>query len=221
MKPETIGIVGGAGPLAGAFLLERLLSLSRSDYGCYRDSDFPKIILISYPFSEMLSKERDSAQITSELTECLRELRKSGATLLAIACNTLHAFLDPQEDLEGLVHLPQTLADERLFKEPPLIFCTSTSAELKLHQQFFPCSYPDTKIQEEVDSLIAAILKKSDSGSHLATLEALLQKESANTLLLGCTELSLLSAQLKKGNKVILDPLEILAKTLLKKAFAQ
>ncbi len=50
MKPIPIGIVGGAGPLAGAALLERIFSLSGSLYGCYKDADFPKVLLLSFPF---------------------------------------------------------------------------------------------------------------------------------------------------------------------------
>jgi aspartate racemase len=67
MKPKSIGIIGGAGPLAGAFLLERVLSISNKTYGCYRDSDFPKIFLISFPFSEMLSPTINTAKLRDEL----------------------------------------------------------------------------------------------------------------------------------------------------------
>ncbi len=63
MKPKSIGIIGGAGPLAGALLLERILILSGSEYGCYKDADFPEVILLSFPFSEMLTPERDVLQI--------------------------------------------------------------------------------------------------------------------------------------------------------------
>ena len=94
MRPKTIGIIGGAGPLAGALLLERILSLSMSLYGCYRDADFPKVVLISFPLSEMLSADVDEAQLRRELKQCLYQLRAQGASVIAIACNTLHAFLD-------------------------------------------------------------------------------------------------------------------------------
>ncbi len=78
MKPKSIGIIGGAGPQAGAFLLERVLSISSKTYGCYRDSDFPKIFLISFPFSEMLSPILNTAKLRDELSECLSQLRHNG-----------------------------------------------------------------------------------------------------------------------------------------------
>ncbi len=219
MKPKSIGIIGGAGPLAGAFLLERVLSLSGTIYGCYRDADFPKVFLISFPFSEMLCPDVDAAKVRNELSGCLNQLRKNGASVLAIACNTLHAFLDEKDELSDLVHLPRTLAEEVLLFDEPLVFCTSTSAKLGLHKQFLPCSYPDSQTQQEIDRIIDQILKGIDRSVILEKLENLLQKQVANTVILGCTELSLFAAHLSLPNKVIIDPLEIMANKILQKSF--
>ena len=105
MKPRCIGVIGGAGPLAGVFLLERIFFLSRTLYGCYRDADFPKVLLVSFPFSEMLASKIHAYKIKQELRECIEQLRDNGAEVLVIACNTLHAFLDENDDLGDLIHL--------------------------------------------------------------------------------------------------------------------
>lgn len=219
MKPKNIGIIGGAGPQAGAYLLERIVSLSTTVYGCYRDADYPNVFLISFPFSEMLSEKRNSSQLRQELSDCLKQLRDNGASVLAIACNTLHAFLDEEDELDDLVHLPRTVAEELLPSDTPLVFCTSTSAQLALHRQFFRCVYPDEKTQWEVDRLIDHILKGGDKSVIFAQLEELIQRQTANTIILGCTELSLFSAQLSIPNKLIVDPLEIMANKILKRCF--
>jgi aspartate racemase len=159
MKSKSIGIIGRAGPQAGALLLERVLSLSTQIDGCYKDSKFPKILLISFPFSRMLSTIIDTINLKDELRDCIDYLRKNGASVLAIACNTLHLFLDEKDELGELVHLPRALAEEILPKSKPLIFCTSTSAQFKLHQHYFFCSYPDPQTQAEVDHIIDQILK--------------------------------------------------------------
>lgn len=219
MKPKSIGIIGGAGPLAGAFLLERILFLSGKKYGCYRDSDFPKVFLISFPFSEMLCPNMDVAKLRKELSQCLEQLRKNGASVLAIACNTLHAFLDEKEAQSDLVHLPRTLAEEVSLINEPLVFCTSTSIRFGLHKQFFPCAYPDVETQQEVDGIIDQILKGVDRSVILGKIEKLLQKQPASTIILGCTELSLFSSQLSVPNKLIIDPLEVMANKILEKCF--
>ncbi len=219
MKPKSIGIIGGAGPLAGAFLLERVLSLSNKKYGCYRDSDYPKIFLISFPFSEMLSPIFNTTKIRDELSECLKLLRRNGSSVLTIACNTLHAFLDEKDDLDDLVHLPRELAKEIYPFEKPLVCCTSTSTQFGLHKQFFPCTYPDIKTQVQVDEIIDQILQGKDKSSVLERLEKLLQTQPEKTIVLGCTELSLFTASLSLPNKIIIDPLEVVANRILEKTF--
>ncbi len=219
MKPKSIGIVGGAGPLAGVSLLERVLSVSGSVYGCHRDADFPKVFLISFPFSEMLSPEMDVGQLQKELNECLNQLRKNGAAILAIACNTLHAFLDENEDLTDLIHLPRALAMEIPQTETPLVLCTSTSMQFGLHKRFFPCVYPDSQTQSQVDKVIDQILKGTDQQTIIQELLQIVQAQSANTIILGCTELSLFTKHLSSCNKRIIDPLEIVTNKILEKSF--
>lgn len=217
MKP-IIGIVGGAGPLAGAFLLERIFSLAGKIYGCSKDADFPKIFLISFPFSEMLDSTLDFAKLQQELSGCLKQLRKNGASILGIACNTLHAFLAPKDDSSDLIHLPRLLAENGFCK--PLVFCTSTSAQFGLHNRFFPCIYPGKKVQEEIDGIIDEVLKGADKLTILSKLKPLIQAESADTIILGCTELPIFSAELTVPNKQIIDPLELMANRILEKFFS-
>jgi aspartate racemase len=219
MTPKTIGIVGGAGPLAAVSLLNRLFRYAQSECNCYQDSDFPKVILISFPFSDMLKKEVNPIQIAQELKECLSFLKKNGASLLAIACNTLHNFLD-EEMKENLLSLPQATLSEvqKTTTKPALILCTSTSRSLALYDTFFPCMYPDSATQNEVDEIILSILK-GEKNVH-ARLEKLIENQPAETIVLGCTELSLVTDQLTLPQKLIIDPLEIVAKNMIQKSFS-
>lgn len=219
MKPKSIGILGGAGPLAGLSLLERLFTRSMSEYGCSKDADFPKVTLLSFPFSDMLCTELDSKQLRKELNESLKELRKGGAAILAIACNTLHVFLDETEDLTDLIHLPELIAQEIPPGQVPLILCTSTSMRFGLHNKFFSCKYPDQPIQEQIDRMIDQILRGDETQIIAKRLSKLIKAQSATTVILGCTELSLLSRHLSSSNKLIIDPLEILTKKILERSF--
>jgi len=218
MKPQPIGILGGAGPTAGVLLLERVFSLSSSRYGCYRDSDFPRVIFLSFPFTEMLTPEMDAAELRKELSECLNQLRNNGAVVLAIACNTLHAFLE--EDEVDLVHLPKVLTGEIPPGEIPLVLCTSTSVRFGVHNRFFPCQYPDPQTQTQVDQLIDRILGGADIQLIANELSIILESLNATTIILGCTELSLIR-NLCSENKLILDPLEIVANKLVEISFTK
>jgi aspartate racemase len=219
MKPKPIGILGGAGPLAGALLLERVFSLSGSLYGCQRDSDFPKVFLLSFPFSEMLSPKMDVSLLRKELKECLDQLRRNGSEVISIACNTLHAFLDTQQPSIDLIHLPREVANAIPTDETPLVLCTSTSVQFEVHRHFFPCTYPESRVQKEIDSVIDQTLKGINRRIILKQLLAILNSQKAGIIVLGCTELSLFAKHLLLKNKIIIDPLEIAAKKLLKISF--
>ncbi|MBI5273937.1 MAG: aspartate/glutamate racemase family protein [Chlamydiales bacterium] len=218
MKPKAIGIIGGAGPFAGLSLLERILILSRELYGCYRDSDFPKVFFINFPFSEMLSPAIDAKQIQNELRECLDILDNNGAGIMAIACNTLHAFLDNEETRYELILLPQLVIEELQSDDVPTVLCSSTSRKTDLHRRFFPCIYPDLQTQVTIDDLIDDILKGNEEHV-IEKLLKVIERIPSTTIILGCTELSLFSKDLSSCNKRIIDPLDLLAIKILKKSF--
>jgi aspartate racemase len=216
MLIQTIGIIGGAGPMAGVLLLERIFYFSRSLYNCYKDSDFPKVCFLNVPFSDMLSPNFNVDQIQDELKTALNQLRSNGSSVLAIACNTLHIFLD-DECTRDLILLPEVIKNE-LCDTEPLVLCTSTSVAYALHKRYFPCSYPSTSSQKQVDELIDKILKGDDSNV-LKDLSDLIEAQPMNTILLGCTELSLFGKNLVSSKKTIIDPIDLLAKSILKNVF--
>jgi aspartate racemase len=220
MKPRSIGIVGGAGPLAGVCLLEQIFCLAREVYGCWKDSDFPEVTLISFPFSEMFSEQVDVPRIQGELRECLNRLRSGGASLIGIACNTLHAFLEKNEEPPSdLLQLPQLAGEAMPPSAVPLVLGTSTSRRLGLYRRRFPCSYPGEDAQAEVDRIIAQILKGNEHEKMIQALRSLIQKQDANVILLGCTELSLYADQLLICEKTMIDPLNLMARKLITKSF--
>lgn len=205
--------------MAGVLFTERVFQLASSLYGCHNDADFPQLILISFPFSDMLSSEVDAPLLRQELNSTLERLRKNGAAVLSIACNTLHAFLE--EVPKDLVHLPAILKEALPIGEKPLVLCTTTSAKFGLHKRFFPCSYPSIKTQVEVDRIIDQILRGVSLEVISQDLLKILESEKAHTIILGCTELSLTAKYLSQSKKRIFDPLEIAARKVLDLSFAE
>lgn len=219
MKPKTIGIVGGAGPFAGARLLECVLTLASRRYGCYRDADYPQVLLNSFPFSDMLTPGKDAMLLQAELSLSLNQLRAQGAEVLAIACNTLHNFLGADQDRGDLINLPRMLREELCSEEVPLVFCTTTSRENNMHRNFFECCYPEYSVQVKVDEIIDRILQGAESGPIVTDLLELIEQRCASTIILGCTELSLFAKELAVSSKKVIDPLEILAKKMVETSF--
>ncbi len=218
MKPKTLGIIGGAGPIAGVKLLERIFSLAISGYGCSQDNDFPQVFFISFPFSQMLTQEIDAPQIRRELNHCLNQLRQNGSEVLAIACNTLHAFLEGEPD--DLIHLPKITKKALPEGVIPLVLCTSTSVRSEVHREFFPCRYPEPEIQLEIDLIIERILKGEEKQAVAEQLAQIAQPLGAQTVVLGCTELSFMH-ELNLPGTYVIDPLELLANQALKISFSK
>ena len=76
---KTIGIVGGAGPMASCVLNQYLVEICQRQYGCKEDQDFPLIINYSYPFGPMIESAEASAnsrRIERELDFCITELSR-------------------------------------------------------------------------------------------------------------------------------------------------
>lgn len=215
--PKPIGIIGGAGPLAGALLFEQVIQLSQKIYGCKDDYDFPKIILISYPFSDMLGDNINENQIRYELKKCIQNLREWGTEVIGIACNTLHAFLDEDDLSSDLIHLHQVLAEN--IKKTSLVLCTSTSRRFALHKRFISSIYPDLEIQNQLNVLIQQILIHGKQIRLAKELQSIVNHVEQETVILGCTELSLYADLISSTTKTIIDPLKILSNEIIKKSF--
>lgn len=216
-KPK-VGIIGGAGPMAGAMLFEKLIEVAQKNYNCTQDSDFPFTLLLNYPFSDMLTNEKDQASIKTQLEECFSLFRKNNISIVAIACNTLHAFLPPNlKDLKFVHMIEETAYFLRKNNwDKPLVLCTSTSAEAKLHAQYFSCRYPDPKLQSTLDMLIEEITSGTCLSLASKHLDSLLKDEQ---MILGCTELSLLNEKAPLKGKKICDPNSLVAEKICELIF--
>lgn len=199
-SPLRIGIIGGAGPMAGALMFQEIISILQNKYQCQRDADFPIILHLSYPFEDMLTEEnRNSESISSQLGLCLAQLKQNGVEAAIIACNTLHIFLKP-EMVPGftLVHIIEVLQTV-VGNTSPLVLCSTTSAKLQLHRGFFPCHYPVPQFQNELERLINKVLAGTYSAIDSKQLAEKLNRLLINGCLpskivvLGCTEFSVLN----------------------------
>ncbi len=209
---KSIGVVGGAGPHAGALLYEKIIRVRQETYGSHKDEDFPYMMLLNIPFSDMLENP-DESVVAEELEEALTTLEKNGMDLVCIACNTAHAFLrDKQWNFE-FIDLRRVVKDPG---EEVLILCTSTSRNSGVYGHLTQGIYLDSATQQELDALIDRILSGKVDQEESSFLASLIEKRKCVSVLLGCTELSLLHARypLNLTRVGIIDPLDQLAHVL-------
>lgn len=199
-----IGVVGGAGPMAGLLLCQKIVQICQERYGCRRDADFPYIMLLNYPFADMLAQDQFPEQkntIKSQLDACLNTFASNGIALGAIACNTLHAYLDGLVPLTFVHIMEETkrkMNEDKI--ERSLVLCSGTSAKNLIHRSYLNCSYPSEAFQKRVDDLIATILAGRETIEDVYRLTEELEHSSSTLgmeeeigLVLGCTEFSVLN----------------------------
>lgn len=223
-----IGIIGGAGPMAGSLLFQEIVKTLQSLYGCLNDGDFPFFLHISYPFEDMLKASlKKESKIKEQLNECFHLLQNNDIQLGVIACNTLHAFLGSEKPRTfRLVHMIEALGNVFKPDTVPLVLCSKTSADIELHRFYFPCLYPEPSFQTFLEQLINRILGGQYSVNDSITLSALLnqffQSHSilSKSVVLGCTEFSVLNNTFPlKGHGLdpsinIIDSNQVAARTL-------
>lgn len=231
-----VGIIGGAGPMAGALLFQKIIQICQKLYCCQADADFPSITLLSYPFAQMLQNpdKRQKKLLREQLNECLFNFYRNEVDIAAIACNTLHEFLDPAAAkprffLHMIEETASTLKQSQI--ESVLVLCSTTAAEGRLHRKYFDCLYPDPdfqiKVQSCIDQILAGKQSREDAKALVSQLNAYLvgAREAKIGLVLGCTEFSVFNEQFPlqlnglDARFRILDPNEIIAEKICRLVF--
>jgi aspartate racemase len=190
---------------------------------------------MSYPFADMMSDTLDDKQktlIQKQLSSCFNCLTENKIQIAAIACNTLHEFVDG-EAFQGLTFVHMIREIGPLLRQnnisKALVLCSSTSARCKLHQRFFDYCYFDGVIQSKLQNLIDIILAgqqcREDSQQLAEQLNAqlrLLQKVEGEKIgiVLGCTEFSVINEQFPlqanglSEDFLVFDPNQIVAEKI-------
>lgn len=204
-KLPSLGIISGAGPMAGLTLARRLIS-ELQQQGCWQDADFPLFRLINFPFSEMMLDTTNSEIVGAELEQCIDELSFT-CDYIIIACQTLHLYL-PKTKNEKIINLVELTKAAILDSTTPIVLASYQSTVSRLHEYFFgtKCEYIDPYVSQEY---INKILKGETVD--LAWIEELAY---LNPVVLGCTEYSV---ALDSSLAPFIDPLMIALNNYLTK----
>ncbi|MFD5228719.1 aspartate/glutamate racemase family protein [Streptomyces qaidamensis] len=199
---EIIGILGGMGPAATADFYAKLVSMTPGE----RDQDHLRTVIWSDPTipdrtEALLGNGPDP---TPWLIDGGRVLREAGATVIAIPCNTAHAFVPRIADHVGLpiVHMIGEVARHLTTLRPAVrtagLLATTGTVRTGLYQEWLDrhgirLVLPGGAQQNEVMSAIRAV----KAGDHTAATASLaeaagqLTAQGAQAIIAGCTEIPL------------------------------
>ena len=200
---RVVGIIGGMGPEATVDLMRRVIAKTPAS----DDQDHVHLIVENNPkIPSRIAHLIDgtSADPTPELTRIALNLQRAGADALAMPCNTAHAYA---HSIRRAVSIPlldmvdltvDRIAGSRRVARVALLASTAVIAT-ELYAKAFAnhgiaVLHPEQ--QDEVMALIRAV-KRGETGlesqAALGRL-ALGLANRADSLLIGCSELSVISA---------------------------
>ena len=227
---KIIGILGGMGPLATVAFEEALLRAS----GATRDRDYP--ILITLNDGTMPDRTeallRGGTSPVPKMIEGIGLLRRMGAEVICMPCNTAHAFAhELTAALDGVVfvHIVEAVLAYLREEHPSVtsvgVLCTTGARagqayDRVLMPEGIAVIYPDPSRQDDVmDAIYGPLGVKSgylkEPRMQLSPIVDHMKTLGVNAVVLGCTELPL---ALKEASLPLIDSNVALARAVLRAA---
>jgi aspartate racemase len=221
-----VGVLGGMGPAATVDFYHKLIAATPAD----TDQDHLTVVIWADP----TVPDRSEALVGHgpDPTACLRRgitrLREAGAELLAVPCNTAHAFVPPLAEECGLrlvSILDATAAAVQAYAPTlhrvGLLATTGTVRSGLYHRALEPYDVevraPDDTLQRRVMSAIADVKAGRPDAARpvLAAAVRTLRAGGAQAVIAGCTEIMLAIGR-ERHDVPVLDPAEFLAREVVR-----
>jgi len=227
---KTVGILGGMGSESTAYFFLKVIKSTPAR----KDQDHLRIIV------DNNSNIPDRTQAilgmgespVYEAQKTIHNLENAGAEIIAIPCNTMHYFYSELQDStkipilnmisETASYISNTFPD---FKKIGLLATTGTLETRLYHKAIneIEILIPDEELQKKVMNSIyseqgikAGYTSGSSRDEILEIIEVLID-QGAEAIILGCSELSLLSIE-DEVSVPLIHPSQVLADVVIKKA---
>jgi len=229
MRNKPVGIIGGMGPDASARLYQIMIDMAREEYGARLNEDYPEIVLQSIPVPDFISNTKKAGEALVMLKDRVRRLSKLSLSCMGMACNSAHIIVEELEKVNGerFVSIPEEVAKEAkgreykrvgLLASPTTIF--SGVYQTELLNKGIEVELPDNGyIQELGEIIIKLVAGNKRVKGRLMKIVNSLKRKKVETIILGCTELSLVFP--KNYDLPVLDSVIVLARALLRKYYKE
>lgn len=229
---RVVGVLGGMGPAATADFYGKIVQITPAE----RDQDHLRTLIWSDP----TIPDRTGALVDRgphpgrQLADGARILADSGAHVIAVPCNTAHAFLPEIRAAVDVPVLDMILAtrDRALgMVQPGMhvgLLATHGTIRARLYEQAFAergvtVMTPDARLQEDVMDAIRLVKKQPQDPEATRLLEAAvaeLSAEGAGVVIAGCTEIPVALATSEHLAVPIIDSTDVLAHAVVDWAFS-
>ena len=202
---KTIGLIGGIGPESTVDYYKRIVAAYQEHR---KDPGYPEIIVYSARLNELMAmlENRQWDNLTDWLVEKIGALQKAGAEFAAIGSNSPHVVFENAKarsplPLLSIVEETCRKAEELGLKRPGLMGIRFTM-ESDFYQKVFQRSgmvvvVPDENERQFIhhklfSEIELGVIKESTRQELLAIVKKMKDRDSIDSLILGCTELPLI-----------------------------
>jgi aspartate racemase len=247
MNP-AIGIVGGLGPYAGLDLIKKVHDnvdvRSDQDYPDVFMVSAPRLI----PDRSLYIKNPETQNPSVGIAYCVKKLSLMGATDIGIPCNTAHApiimnqvraFIELEElnvRIHSIVEETYSFAKEHLGSGKIGLLATEGTYHSGIYttvfekDDYFKIIEPDAEDKAKIwDSIYSRdygikahsnpVVNQAVDNLSAVTMR-MIEKENVGAIIMGCTEIPLAMGRIRVDIP-LLDPADILARSLVKSVMAQ
>ncbi|HEX2222909.1 MAG TPA: GNAT family N-acetyltransferase [Thermoanaerobaculia bacterium] len=222
-ETPLLGILAGMGPRSTGPFLDLVITECQLQHGARHDADFPKMMICSQPVPFYEDRPNDNAAIFAATRDGLVHLERTGADLLAIACNTAHIFYpglarSVRAPLLNMVELavaaiPETARQVALLAARPTVEAGIYQARIEARG----LAVAAIDWQDDVDHLLGATREATtaeESARHWTGLMGKAEATGADTVLVACLDLSGILAHARTDLTVV-DAARSLARELV------
>ncbi|GAA2804337.1 aspartate/glutamate racemase family protein [Saccharopolyspora taberi] len=225
----TVGVLGGMGPAATADFYAKLIRATPAD----TDQEHLRVIIWSDPTTPDRTRAllEGGTDPTPWLTYGARVLAAGGADVIAVPCNTAHAFLPAVIERVGvpLVHMIERTSRHLAALRPPVrevgLLATTGTVRAGLYGEWLAAAgvallEPDAASQaDEVMAAIRLIKAGRRDPGLLASAARRLVERGAQAVIAGCTEVPL-GLRADDLPVPLVDPTQVLAEAVIAHARA-
>ncbi len=200
---KKIGIIGGVGPQATAFIYGKIIELAQTKYGAKNNNDFPQVLIESVPVPDFISDKTNIPIAKEMLIKTVKGLTLAGATRICIGSNTVHILLNELQEQTNIpfismIQLVAGLCHKRGFKTVGLlgtpVLLDSGMYPKELEKYGIKVIMPTNDQIEVADRIIRGVMAGQQNGIdkqvYISSLNAM-YRQGAEAIILGCTELPL------------------------------
>ncbi|HFJ9452104.1 aspartate/glutamate racemase family protein [Bacillus tropicus] len=198
-----IGILAGMGPKSTGPFIDTVVAECQTIYGAKHDMDFPYMMIYSCPTPFYMDRPIDHEAMKKAIIEGAQKLESTGASFIAMPCNTAHLYF---EELQDSLSIPiLNIVDETLQAIPETakrvaLLATEATVQAGIYQDGIVKRNIEyihhEKWQDMINQIITYIKSgKVEEARELWNALVLQLREEVDTAIIACTDLNVVASE--------------------------